>query len=175
MIKLSRADGLRVWDRFWDNAKFEFFKVEDLQDYADEKIDRQSSLGLWLGGDKKAALDYIQRNKSEWAEQTRSKNITKIRVHVVDEPFSEYLQWEIEHYRLVNIPLGHERVYLVPRTAVPDYTLGDFMLFDQRSVTKSSYSASGRLQGMDIYENEPISEFLEAKTLLMQYAVEITP
>jgi hypothetical protein len=174
MISLNRIEGLNVWDSFWDAATFEFFKVEDIQDYADESNDQQSSLNLWMQGDKDAALKLIHANKNEWAKQTGSKNISKIRIHVVDEPYAEYLKWEIEHYKIVNIPLGKEKVYLVNRKHVPNYNLGDFMMFDQSKVTKSNYSTNGILQGMDIYEDEPIEKFLTAKELIMSHAIEIT-
>lgn len=173
MIFLSREQCYKEWNRFWDEAQIEFFKVEDVQDYSGEDTQQDGSLQLWMKGDKEAALDLIRTNRNEWAEQTSAKPITKIRIHVVDEPYCEYLKWEIEHYKLVNIPLGKERTFLVNREDVPDYNLGDFMLFDGTRVTKSHYSAVGRLEGMDIYENEPIDEFLAARELLMKYAVEI--
>jgi hypothetical protein len=173
MISLSRDEGLKVWERFWDEATFEFFKVEDIQDYADEHNDQKGSLSLWLKGKKEASIRFIQNHKNAWADQTSSKNISKIRIHVVDEPYSEYLKWEIEHYKIVNIPLGKENVYLVNRKDVPGYNQGDFMMFDQKRVTKSNYSTKGVLTGMDIYENEPIEQFRKAKELLLKYAVEI--
>lgn len=173
MITLPRKEGWAVWGDFWKGASVEFFKVEDIQDYSEEDNDQMSSLHLWLRGDKQAALDLIRAKKSEWAEQTSSKPITKIRIHVVDGPYSEYLQWEIEHYKMVNVPLGKERVYLVNRKDVPDYKLGDFMMFDDRKVTRSHYSPGGRMETMDIYQNEPIDEFLAAKEMLMKYAKEL--
>jgi len=173
MITLPREEGWKIWDDFWNAATEEFFKVEDVQDYSEEDNDQMSSLHTWLRGDKEAALEMIHHNKSEWAEQTSSKPITKIRIHVVDEPYSEYLQWEIEHYKLVNIPLGKERVYLVNRKDVPGYALGDFMMFDEKIVTTSHYSTKGRMETMGIYRDEPIDEYLAAKALLMKYAQEI--
>ncbi|HEY8992510.1 MAG TPA: hypothetical protein VIM37_01525 [Candidatus Microsaccharimonas sp.] len=173
MISLPREKAWEKWDEFWNEANKEFFKVEDIQDYTAEDNDQKSSLHLWLDGHKRASIDTIYRNKSEWAEQTSSKDIRKIRVHVVDEPYTEYLKWEIEHYKIVNIPLGKERTFLVNRKDVPNYVLGDFMMFDDRDVTKSHYSLEGRMESMDIYENESIEKFITAKAQLMQFAKEI--
>ncbi|MDB5179609.1 MAG: hypothetical protein JWN12_241 [Candidatus Saccharibacteria bacterium] len=174
MINLLREKAWEKWDEFWNEANDEFFKVEDIQDYTAEDNDQKSSLHLWLEGNKQASLDMIRSNKNEWAEQTSLKNIRKIRVHIVDEPYTEYLKWEIEHYKIVNIPLGKERTYLVNRKDVPDYDLGDFMMFDGKKVTRSHYSTEGRMESMDIYENESIDRFITAKARLMQYAKEVT-
>ena len=175
MIHLSREAGFKVWDSFWDETEDEFFKVEDIQDYSGEEDEEwSSSWSLWRRGAKEASLAAIRVHKNEWAEQMGVRLFRKIRVHVVDEPFTENLKWEIEHYKLVNIPLADEQVYLVNRKDVPGYNLGDFMMFDEKRVTKSNYSKSGRLESMDIYENEPIQEFMAAKELLMRHAKEIS-
>ncbi|HMM62367.1 MAG TPA: hypothetical protein PKC86_02295 [Candidatus Saccharibacteria bacterium] len=171
MISLPREEGWKVWDKFWNEATEEFFKVEDVQDYSDEDNNQKGSLAAWMRGDKIESLRIISKNKSKWAEQTSTKPIRKIRIHVVDKPYTEYLKWEIEHYKLVNIPLGKEEVYLVDRNDVPGYSLGDFMMFDSKRVTQSNYSAGGRMQSMNVYnEGESITEFLNAKTHLMKYA-----
>jgi hypothetical protein len=175
MINLPRGQGDETWRRFWDDAKTEFFKVENLQDYTGEENDQQSSLHLWLQGDKEASLRLIQENNSKWAEQTSSKAIAKIRIHIVDEIYTEYLKWEIEHYKLVNIPLGKEQVFLVKRSLVPNYQLGDFMMFDSKKVVRNHYSLTGRMESRDFYENEAIDDFLIARSLLMKHANEITP
>lgn len=173
MINLSRDKALQVWGTFWDDMTDEFFKVEDLQEYADEQSEQQSSLSLWLRGDKEAALEAIRAHQAEWSEQTRTKRAHKIRVHVIDEPLSEYLQWEIEHYKLVNIPLGGEEVYLVNRRDVPEYDLGDFMMFDTKKVAKSHYSSGGYLESMDLYDGESVQAFIDAKQLLLQFAQKV--
>lgn len=170
MIALPRETALQYWDKFWNEMTGEFFKVEDLQSYADEKTEQQSSLSLWLAGERDASLTAMQAHQSEWAAHAASKKVRKVRIHVVDEPYSEYLRWEIAHYRMINIPLGGEEVFLVNRVDVPEYDLGDFMMFDERRVTKSNYSEGGRLESMDIYQDELIQKFMDAKRLLLKFA-----
>jgi hypothetical protein len=170
MQTLPRDHALEKWDHLWANMTSEFFKVEDLQNYSDEDNAKKGSLGAWLNGDKERALEIMRNEKNAWAQQTRANSARKIRIHVVDEPYTEYLKWELEHYKNINIPLGDEEVYLVNRTNVPDYNLGDFMMFDENAVSDSLYNESGYMVSMDFYENEPIDKFLAAKQLLMKHA-----
>jgi hypothetical protein len=71
------------------------------------------------------------------------------RVHVVSEPLSDYLRFEITGYRL-NVEAGEE-VRILPRQAtagldLPDH---DFWLFDGQQVVCMHYDADGAFLGAE--------------------------
>lgn len=171
MITVSGENDTAAWRRFWEQAESEFFKVESMADYSEsEQYERQDSLRLWLQGDKAGALEIMRDYAQDWAEPSASKNIVKIRVHIVPEPLTPYLEWEIAHYAMINIPLGGEQVYLVHDKDVPGYDLGDFMMFDENKVLARRYNDTGKPGTADVYEDESVEQFQVAKALLMSHA-----
>lgn len=174
MISLPGEKALKLWQTFWDEAQLEFFKVESLQDYGGEdKTD--PSYAAWLNGDPERSLSLIQQGSSEWTKQTKEKPILKRRVHITKNPLTPYLEWEILHYQHVNIPLGDERVFLVPFEKLEGIKLlGDFMIFDNERVADSHYDKTGRLTGIDFYEkDEDINRYLNLKEVLLSKATEL--
>ena len=171
MKSLGREESLEQWQVYWNEAKLEFFKVEAMQDYGAEDIAQSPSYNAWLGGDKKKSIELIKLNAHKWANQTREKHIRKIRVRIVVEPYSSYLQWEIKHYKLSNIPIGGEEVYILNLKDIPELKIpGDFMIFDNARVANSHYSNEGKMLGMDFYDNgENITEFLKLKNEFMKH------
>lgn len=172
MITLPKKEASEVWERFWNEAQEEFFKVESLQEYKEED---NSSLEEWLRGNREKSAEVMTSEDSyiqEWVKKLRLKEgFRKIRVHIIEKPLTPYLEWEIAHYKNISIPLAGEEVWLVEKSDVPDYELGDFMMFDERRVTDSMYSEEGELLSMDIYdEGEDISKFTEAKEYLLKKA-----
>jgi len=172
MITLTRSRALKEWDKFWDQTKKEWFKVEMLQDYSSEDVG--PSLNAWLSGHKKKSIQLmlVDKNEREWAEQTKKASFKKIRIHIVQKPYTPYLEWEIEHYKNLNIPLGGEEVYLIDRKDVKDLNLpdGDFVIFDKISVVRNYYNSKGKVYKMDFYEkkrNDDIDEFLTIREKLL--------
>ena len=157
------------WQEFWDSTKQEWFKVEVLQDYTGE--DDGSSLQAWKAGEKEKSLALTLNKDLSWAKS--KLYINKTRIHIVEEPFTEYLKWEIEHYRHVNIPIGREKVFLVDKKniyelAIPD---GDFCIFDNKKVVKNTYNKTGKCIRMNFYdESDDISLFLNLKNKLLEFA-----
>lgn len=171
MITVSGENDTAAWRRLWEQAESEFFKVESMPDYSNgEQHEQQESLQLWLQGDKAAALEIMRDHAEDWAEPSASKNIAKIRVHIVPEPLTPYLEWEIAHYAMINIPLGGEQVYLVHDKDVPGYNLGDFMMFDETKVLARRYNDAGKPGLADVYEDESVEQFRVAKAMLMSRA-----
>ena len=98
------------------------------------------------------------------------KSVQKIRIRIVDEPYSDYIEWELEVYKLVNIPIGGEEVYIVNRKDIPNYTIGDFMMFDETSVARPIYDNKGALSKIETYRNNQMQKFIQAKYLLINNA-----
>lgn len=150
----------------------EWFKLEVLQDYSGE--DAGESLGAWLKGDRRLSMQLLDAESTEWAEKCQEKislGAKLIRIHVVDYPLSDYMQWEIEVYRRRNVRLGGEEVYLLDRRDIPDVDLptGDMMMFDENRVVVGHYSPGGRVESQDFYDaGDDISGFLSIRARLLE-------
>lgn len=175
MKYLKRDEALKLWNIYWDDASVEFFKVEAVQDYGAEEIAQSPSYAAWARGDKDLSVALIKKSANQWSKQTKDKPILKRRVHIVKKPYSSYLEWETMYYRLVNIPLGGEKVYLVNVDDIKGHNIpGDFMIFDNERVANSHYNDQGRMVGMDFYDRgEDISQFIHLKDMLLGYAEEL--
>ncbi|MBU2109881.1 hypothetical protein KKB71_02955 [Patescibacteria group bacterium] len=174
MKRFNREESFKVFDKYWDDLQKEWFKVEVLQDYSAE--DDCPSLKEWLAGNKQKSIDLLQQDNeiNEWTDISLSKpKVKKIRIHIIEKPFTPYLEWEIEHYKHINIPLGKESVYLVPKEKISHLKLpdGDFSIFDNQRVIKNIYSQERKVIGADIYESgDNIDYFLELKRELVKIA-----
>lgn len=171
MITLPRGKAGKIWEKYWSETQDEWFKVEVLQDYSGE--DSGPSFKAWLDGDKSKSIGIIKNKlaKANWVKDFADSKFKKIRIHIVEEPKSPYLLWEIEHYKYINIPLGGEQVYLIDMSktsslGIPD---GDFMIFDKKKVVRNYYRDDGRMYKADFYdEKDNIDHFLSLRTKLLK-------
>jgi len=166
-----RSQANNVWNDLWDSLKDEWFKVEVLQDYSAE--DKSASLDAWMAGDRKRSIELLTTEPHEWAHTCRAKveaGVTLTRIHVVDYPLSEYIQWEIEAYKNRNTPIAKERVYLLDRKDISGLNLpaGDFMIFDQTNVVVGNYDDTGYAVTQTFFEaSDDISGFLGLREKLL--------
>lgn len=165
MNKLS-LDIWSEWDILWSKMRNEFFKVESLQTYQEES----TSLDMWKRGDKLQSIEMMYKDFHKLSLPNTKKSVQKIRIRIVDEPYSDYIEWELEVYKLVNIPIGGEEVYIVNRKDIPNYTIGDFMMFDETSVARPIYNNKGALSKIETYRNNQMQKFIQAKYLLINNA-----
>lgn len=163
-------EAVKIWDNFFAETEHETFKCEVLQDYS--AIDMGASLQAWLDGDKEESIRLlIEDNKNnEWGKQYAAKPIKKTRVHVVERPYTPYLEWEIEAYKHED---WGEVTHLVPKEKVMDLDIpdGDFWVFDNKRVVKFNYvGTKGKCVGADIYdEDDDIIHFMSVKEGLLKY------
>jgi hypothetical protein len=172
MKTLLRIESDVYWSQLWDSMQSEWFKVEVLQDYTGE--DNGPSLDAWRVGDKERSIALLLEEPDEWSRVCQGKVIQAVgltRIHVVDYPLSEYVQWEVAVYRARNIPLGGEQVYLVDRAELGAINLpaGDMMLFDQKNVVINSYNQTGYAYEQTFYgEGDDITPFLSLRSQLLK-------
>jgi hypothetical protein len=172
MRTLPRDQANERWDKLWQAMNQEWFKVEVLQDYTGE--DKGESLDAWTAGDKQQSIQLMHEWTPEWANECKkkvSRGVTLTRIHIVDYPLSDYLQWEIEVYKNRNIPLGKEVVYLLDRSDIADVWLpaGDMMIFDQANVVIGNYDQTGYAVTQDFYDGtDDISRFLQLREQLLK-------
>jgi len=160
-----------LWDKYWGELASEWFKLEVLQDYTGE--DDGPSLQAWLKGDRNRSLELLRTDDDpEFTKDCRTKldqGVKLIRVHIIAEPASPYMLWELEYYKHISIPLRGEQVSIVHKAdaAGLDLPVGDLMIFDGRRAIENSYDKNGRLVQADFYdERDDLSRFLELKKAL---------
>lgn len=171
MIQLTREqhEENNIWQTYWESCN-RFFKVEAQQHYLAEN--QSDSLKAWLAGEKSKSLALLTLDA-----KAKKENLTgpkdKTRIHIVENPYHPYLEWEIEHYKHINIPLSQEDVFLVEKDVVTSNKLSrsDFMMFDDNKVAQSHYNSKGYLISWTFYnELDDITEFLKFRETLIQYA-----
>jgi len=172
MKTLPPAAAGKVFDEWWNELKTEWFKIEVLQDYSGE--DDSESLHAWLAGDEKRSIKLIKETYSrEWVKQCQEKisaGVKLTRIHIVEEKFSPYLEWEFEYYKQINIPLCGEKVFLCKKNDLQNIDIpnGDVMIFDLQKIVKNTYTAKGKMIEQTFHENENIDKFLELREELLK-------
>lgn len=153
----------------------EWFKVKVLQDYSAE--DEGASLRAWQAGNKNLSINILRsETNSVWVKMCRSKvnqGVILFRIHIVEEPRTAYLEWEIAAYKHRNIPIGGEQVHLINRLKVRDLAIpdGDLMIFDKKRAVVNKYNSHGYMTHETFYdETDNISQFLELRKMLIDRA-----
>lgn len=170
MKTAKRNPSEKVWQKFWDEMQEEFFKVEVLQ-YYDE--DDSSSLREWTKSNREKSIALAKKEFKPWAKG--KEKVKKTRVHIVEKPLSPYLEWEIELYKLINIPIVGEEVYLLDKKYTENVPApeDDIMVFDTKRVIANHYDHKGYFLSADIYDEEDdISKFLELREMLLKMPLE---
>jgi hypothetical protein len=175
MKTLTRDQEDGLWDKFWSEMNREWFKIEVLQDYTGE--DDGPSLRAWKEGDRNRSIELLKTDEdpefTNSCQQKISHGVVLYRVHIVDEPLSEYMEWEMKYYEHVTIRLRGERVFIARKFDLDglDLPLGDVMIFDRRRAIVNSYDQNGLMKQADFYdENDNISHFLELRKTLKSLA-----
>jgi hypothetical protein len=94
-------------------------------------------------------------------------------VHVVAKPYSPYIEWELEHYKYVNVAQCGEQVYLLDKADVShlDLPAGDLMIFDNKRAVVNSYGAHGLMTHQTFYdETDDINEFIQLAKMVRNLA-----
>jgi hypothetical protein len=93
------------------------------------------------------------------------------RVHVVTEPLSDYLRYEIDGYRLI-VAAG-EDVRILPRSVARELELPgeDFWLFDDGPVARMHYDRHGTFLGAELVEEpEVVARYCQWRDVALQAA-----
>lgn len=177
MKTLPREEAQKLWQQWWNEMQTEWFKLEVLQDYSGE--DHSLSLQKWLAGEKQTSIELLKSNtQQKWIQACQTKvqsGVKLIRIHIVEQPYSQYLQWEIEHYKHINIPQCGEKVFLVNENYTKNFSIKpkDMMIFDNKRVVVTDYDATGLMTRQTFYdETDDISSSLQFKNQLMHFAIQ---
>ncbi len=154
-------------------------------DYSDQPI--QESLSLWLAGYKADSLRMLRetfyRSDAVWLQAAQSDvaNLSRrvMRVRVIDDEISPFVQWEIEFFKLFHIPLVHEAVYLLPRTVLDAHNIpipeaDDVIVFDneQALISELSNGEWSHSTYCDTSHPKDFDYLLSLKSTIMRLAVQ---
>jgi hypothetical protein len=175
MQTLSRGQMDKLRDKYWNEMSKDWFKLEVLQDYMGEGDG--PSLRAWLKGDKKMSIELLRTDEDpQFTKNCRhkiSQGVKLLRFHVVEEPLTRYMEWEIEHYKHVSIPLRGELIYIVRKPSVAGVALpaGDLMIFDSTRAIANSYDQNGLVIAADFYdERDDLSGLLDLQNNVVKLA-----
>ncbi|HEY8998996.1 MAG TPA: hypothetical protein VIM53_01620 [Candidatus Saccharimonadales bacterium] len=175
MKTFDLAEASADFDALFASARRTMFKAEALQDYS--AVDDLPSLHAWLAGDEQKAKELGKQDAgvTAWRERCLASPAKITRVHVVREPRTPYLDWEIEViYKGSLLASGAEDVRIAPASKLGDAKLpaGDFWIFDGQKVLHWQYEDGvGKTIGATVWgEHDDISEFLKLRETLLSAA-----
>jgi hypothetical protein len=155
MIRRIDPLGGDEFDRLFECFRYTTFRLETLQRYTmpyeDEPLHR------FLAGEPKSReLD----RKGDWWRQlivgARTSRKLMQRVHVVVEPLSDYMRYELAWPYLDNIAAGEDiRIIPIHAEEWPDDLPGygyDYWLFDSKSLAVLHYDHEGRFIAVDLID-----------------------
>ncbi|RJO60013.1 hypothetical protein C4544_06615 [candidate division WS5 bacterium] len=171
-MKVFEGQGREVFEKFKNETQERAFKLETLQYYAEDADD--PSLKKWLNGDKNESIRLLGGNAKErsgwWP---KDEKIKKTRIHIIEYPLSEYIKWEIEAYRYVNIPYCGEEVYLLDSKHMDEYqNIPEGWIYDDNRAVIINYDKNGKVLGFETYEGDEVKPFINLRERLLKLPLE---
>lgn len=127
-----------------------FSKWEQRQEYQEPgNVSFERLVDGDVAGAIEALPEVMRQSIGESSIDICRRNLSDVRLRVVERPFSDYLKWEFLTYR---ISAGYgERILILESQAITEeeekLPLGDFLLFDSQCVLVHDYDRSGLLRG----------------------------
>lgn len=137
--------------RFWQ-FQSSVFRLETLQQYRGSGEDE--AIAAFEAGRAAPPDDPVQ---AEWEESIRASlraGRVMQRVHVVVEPVSDYMRFELTWAYAPNVAAGEDiRIVSVREGEWPALPRQDFWLFDDRDLYLAHYGADGTWLGVELIED----------------------
>jgi len=170
-LNLNELDD--VFSLYWSSLQNEFFKLETLQTYSVD--DEKEILQKYNSGNYNETRSLINKlfvSQSGFYTSAKERNIAILRVHIVEIPFSSYLNYELEVYKIAE-QYG-ENIFLINKDFVKN-TLSlpiapqDFLLFDGRSIILNRFNVEGCYVNSEISESsDEIQPYVKLKDILLK-------
>lgn len=140
------------FNRLFQNFRHTAYRLETLQKY--DVSYEQDEFNRFLRGGARGSFPGI----AEWVEDTVVKAVglgKKVgRVHVVEEPLSDYVRFECAWAYAHTVPAGEDvRIIPVRNGDWPDLPHQDYWLFDSSLLVVMSYSDDGTFVAGDIVDD----------------------
>jgi hypothetical protein len=153
-------------------AEFEYtaYRLELLAAYAEDS--EAAALTAFTAGQEPD----IYPGKRGWLEKVRTAAATSRvmqRVHVITEPLSPYLQFEIGWSYSLNVGAGEDiRILTTDRAPAVVMEAGDYWLLDSRTLIRMEYDTGGRLARVShISDTDAITSANYARDAALHYAI----
>ncbi|MGI8798800.1 MAG: DUF6879 family protein [Pseudonocardia sp.] len=159
--------------RISGDAKISAFRLETLPQYLVPQ--EEASFAAWQGGRPVPRRTPENSELLARLQQQIARGFRRYRVHILDQPLTPYLRFELYLY-LDSVAVGSE-VYVVDRDAHADLAdlHEDFWIFDDEIAVRMYYDGEGRflhpeliediepyreLRDMTMSRSEPVTEYL---------------
>jgi hypothetical protein len=156
--RLTMEEFGQAFGESWRGIRSQLYKVEAWQTYQEPQTE---SLHAFQRGDFGAVEQLILAEAEIDGfvyEDVRTKDIPFVRLRLVKKPLSAYLRWEFWNYE-VRERLG-ETVLVIDRTEdgkpLPNSSLFDFLLFDDRAALVHDYGTDGLQVGGWLVSSEAV-------------------
>lgn len=166
MTTITREELGGLLTRFEHTA----YRLELLAAYAEDS--EAAALAAFTAGQEPD----IYPGKRRWLEKVRAATATgriMQRVHVVTEPLSPYLQFEIGWSYSLNEGTGEDiRILSADRAPAVVMQAGDYWLLDSRTLIRMEYDNRGRLAKINhIRDTDAITEANYTRDAALHHAV----
>jgi hypothetical protein len=161
-----RLDG-DAWREFFDAYEREAFRLETLSRYIMEEEEEDFRKFLETG-------EVYIPDDDTWFVRVRKFRETGRwigRVHVVEQPLSDYLRSELAAYKF-NVRHGEEvRILDLTGKECPSLPEKDFWMFDDSKVVEMLYRPDGTQIGRELLENPNIEQYRKWKETALLLSV----
>ncbi|WP_245690906.1 DUF6879 family protein [Sinosporangium album] len=141
------------FNRFFSEFRFTAYRLESLQRY--DVSYEKAEFDLFLAGRQRGEFPGIAQWISETVKPARGAGKLLHRVHVVEEPLSDYVRFECAWAYTHTVPAG-EDVRLIPVSSgswpegLPHY---DYWLFDSSILITMHYQEDGLFEAAEIVKD----------------------
>lgn len=160
-----RLDG-DEWRPFFDSFQSSAFRLETLPQYL--VPGEAEEFRAFLNGEK-PPLSELEDN--QWTRRVRAHTAAgKVmqRVHVVQQPLSDYLRFEFEAAYVFNVRAGEDiRILDVSETVNPGLPDMDFWMFDDAHVVHMRYKPDGTQIDRILLEDEDPAPYVRYKEMAL--------
>jgi hypothetical protein len=154
----------------FEGATSSVFRLETLQAYdAPAEAERRRAFTSGREGWRRSAEDESLR----MVRETTARGVAWSRAHVLEEPLTGYLRFELAAYR-ENEAAG-EAVWIANRATHPDLAdlTEDFVLIDDRLGVLFRYDQTGRRTGWERIADDRLGRYRRHRDLAMAHAVRL--
>ncbi|TKK84580.1 hypothetical protein FDA94_28540 [Herbidospora galbida] len=141
------------FNRFFTDFRFTAYRLESLQRY--DVSYEKAEFDLFLGGQQRGEFPGIARWIEETVRPARAAGKLLHRVHVVEEPLSDYVRFECAWAYTHTVRAG-EDVRLLPvspgewPTGLPHH---DYWLFDSATLVMMHYGDGGTFEAAEVVDD----------------------
>jgi len=150
----EKDSGYDVFKKFWVKSSNHILKLETRQIYLGE-----DSFDFFVNGDLNAMVNDIAEF---WADELngtyrkiKNREVDFLRLHVVDFPLTDYLKSEFYSY-IVSSRIGEQIKYVESNSVCSEYTLLDFVIFDNLAIMITEYNENNEVVGDWFLEDQTI-------------------